>query len=110
MKHFFIASILVLSTCIPPAPAQTSEISTNYSTLWLMQWLHNCSTALAPTYTAKGFPYQLAMQKSVYDCACVIDKFRTYFSQAEAENMKVEDRQLFSERYTQECLGIIRGT
>ena len=53
---------------------------------------------------------QFAMQKSVYDCACVIDKFRVNFSQAEADNMTIEDRQLFSERFTQQCLGLISGT
>ena len=106
---YLVAFIILLSTCAPPAPAQTSEISTNYSTLLLMQWLHQCSTALSPSYQMRGMPHQLAMQKSVQDCACVIDKFRTNFSQAEADGMAVEDRQLFSEQYTQECLGVIKG-
>ena len=106
---YLTAFILLLSTC-PPTPAQTSNISENYSTMWLMQWLHDCSTALAPSYQMRGMPEHFAMQKSVYDCACVIDKFRTNFSQAEADRMAVEDRQLFSERYTQECLGIITDT
>ena len=78
--------------------------------MWLMQWLHDCSTNLSPTYMMRGYPQNLAMQKSIYDCACVIDKFRTNFSQAEADNMTVPDRQLFSARYTQECLGVITGT
>ena len=106
---YLAAFILLLSTCTP-SPAQTSDISKNYSTMWLMQWLHNCSHALAPSYQMRGMTEQFAMQKAVYDCACVIDKFRMNFSQAEADNMTVPDRQLFSERYTQECLGIITGT
>ena len=107
---YLAAFVLLLSTCTPPAPAQTSEISTNYSTMWLMQWLHNCSNVLAPSYRMRGMTDDFAMQKSVYDCACVIDKFRENFSQAEADNMTVQDRQLFSEQYTQQCLGIITGT
>ena len=106
---YLAAFLFLLSTCTP-CPAQTSDISENYSTMWLMQWLHNCSTALAPTYQMRGIPEHFAMQKSVYNCACVIDKFRVNFSQAEADNMSVEDRQLFSERYTLECLGRITGT
>ena len=72
-----------------------------------MQWLHNCSQALLPSYTSKGVPYQIAIRKSVQDCACVIDKFRINFSQKESENMLPEERMLFSENYTKECLGII---
>ena len=96
--------------CVMPPIAPATDVSNNYSTMWLMQWLHQCSHALAPSYSMRGLPQQYAMQKSIQDCACVIDKFRVNFSQAEADAMAVEDRQLFSEQFTQECLGLISGT
>ena len=112
MRNLLFIAMFAISFCaMPPiAPANTKNISSNYSTMWLMQWLHECSTALSPSYAMRGLPQQYAMQKAVQDCACVIDKFRENFSQSEADGMAVEDRQLFSEQYTIECLGAFKGT
>ena len=101
---YLVALALVVTTCVPIAPASTSENSTSYSTMWLIQWVYNCSQLLAPTYEMRGMNSQFALQKSIYDCSCVVDKFRQSFSQPEVENMSVEDRRLFSEQFTIQCL------
>jgi hypothetical protein len=114
MKKLLLILLTSVSMCvmppIVPAIVPASDVSQNYSTMWLMQWLHQCSSALSPSYRIRGLPEQQAMQKSIYDCSCVIDKFRSNFSQAEVDSMFVEDRHLFSEQYTKDCLGVVTGT
>lgn len=108
MKYFILASVLILSTCLPPvSPAsEASENSASYPTYFLVQWVYNCMQSIVPQYQAEGMPQQFAASLAMTHCSCVIDEFRKAFSQTEVMGMSVEDRAAFGEGYAGKCIGV----
>lgn len=112
MKYYIIASLLVLSTCFPPAtPASDSgENSASFHTEFLVQWVYNCMQAIVPSYERQGMPPQFAASMGMTHCSCVIDEFRKAFSQMEVISMSPQDRAAFGEGYAAQCIGVQKGT
>jgi hypothetical protein len=92
----------------PIAPAH--EESNEYQTIFLLQWVYQCSEQLKWDYLSQGLPNQLALQMSIQNCSCMIDNYRQNFSQPEVINMTQEDRTAFGEEYARICLNFIKSS
>jgi hypothetical protein len=92
----------------PIAPAH--EGSNEYQTIFLLQWVYQCSEQLKLQYMQNGAPHQFALQMSIQNCSCMIDNYRSNFSQPEVMNMSYEDRTAFGEEYAKICLNVIKSS
>ena len=104
MKNLLVSFLLVLGllTCSPPAYTQEKK-TLDYPSLYIAQWVHQCSGALFPMFYNEGTPKPYAVQLAAQSCSCVIDEFRRNFLWLEVQTMSDEDRALFSERYALNC-------
>jgi hypothetical protein len=104
MKLFAISFLIIIGlfACSPPAYTQDNK-TLDYPSLYLAQWVYNCSQALYPMFFNQGTPRPFAMQLAAESCACVVDNFRKNFSWLEVQTMLREDRALFSETYAHKC-------
>jgi len=82
----------------------------DYKTLFLLQWVYNCSENLKPSYMIRGFDQATSLQMSIHSCSCVIDQFREYHPYGELIIMTDQDRLAFSERYAKICSGVVEST
>ena len=104
MKNLLISFLLIggLFTCSPPAYTQ-DEKPLEYPSLYIAQWVYQCSEALSPMFYNQGTPKHYAVQLAAQSCSCVIDEFRKNFLWLEVQTMSSEDRALFSETYAYKC-------
>ena len=107
---YLITLLFVLSTCVMPPIAPAHEESNEYQTIFLLQWVYQCSEQLKWDYLSQGFPNQLALQMSIQNCSCMIDNYRHNFTQPEVVNMTQEDRTAFGEEYARICLNVIKSS
>ena len=105
---YLLTFLFVLSTCAMPPIAPAHEGSDEYQTIFLLQWVYQCSEQLKLQYMGDGIPHQFALQMSIQNCSCMIDNYRQNFSQPEVINMSYEDRTAFGEEYAKICLNIIK--
>ena len=108
MKKLILVLVLSLSVCAMPPLAPAHEGSNEYQTIFLLQWVYQCSEQLKLQYMGDGTPHQFALQMSIQNCSCMIDSYRQNFSQPEVINMSYEDRTAFGEEYAKICLNIIK--
>lgn len=102
MKNFILILFLVLTTCLTPAYSQDNK-TLEYPSLYIAQWVYQCSQALYPMFQSNGAPQQYAIHLAAQSCSCVIDEFRKNFLWLEVQTMSAEDRALFSENYAVGC-------
>ena len=106
MKLFTTSFLIIIGlfACSPPAYTQDNK-TLDYPTLYLAQWVYNCSQALYPMYYNMGAPKDFAIRLAAQNCSCVVDEFRKNFTWLEVQTMSVEDRALFSETFANICGG-----
>lgn len=102
MKNIILVCFLVLTTCSTPAYSQDNK-TLEYPSLYIAQWVYQCSQALYPMYMNNGAPQPYAIHLAAQSCSCVIDEFRKNFLWLEVQTMSQEDRALFSENYAVGC-------
>ena len=110
MKKLVLSVILSLSFCAMPPIAPAHEGSNEYQTIFLLQWVYQCSEQLKLQYMQNGTPHQFALQMSIQNCSCMIDNYRSNFSQPEVMNMSYQDRTAFGEEYAKICLNVIKSS
>lgn len=105
MKKFLAIGLLLLPTVLQGV--ERAE----YKTLFLIQWVYNCSQQMSPHYQMTyGLPSPIALQEAIKACSCVIDKFREDFSYEAITGLPAEERAQFGEGYSAQCLGYTTGT
>lgn len=102
MKNLILICFLVLTTCFTPAHSQDNK-TLAYPSLYIAQWVYQCSEALYPMFLNDGAPQPYAIHLAAQSCSCVIDEFRRNFLWLEVQTMSKEDRALFSENYAVGC-------
>tara|TARA_B100001094_G_C18020585_1_gene714888 strand:+ start:196 stop:528 length:333 start_codon:yes stop_codon:yes gene_type:complete len=107
MRKIFLIAIAAISYCAMPPIAPAHKQSSEYQTLFILQWVYECSEKLKVQYTNRGTPHHYALQMSIQNCSCMIDNYRTNFTQPEVVNMSYQDRTYFGEEYAKICLNII---
>lgn len=110
MKKLTLSVILSLSFCAMPPIAPAHDRSDDYQTIFLLQWVYQCSEQIKYDYALKGLPPQLALQMAIQNCSCMIDNYRANFTQPEIQNMTFEDRAAFGEEYAKICLNVIKSS
>ena len=102
MKNIILVCFLFLTTCSTPAYSQDNK-TLEYPSLYIAQWVYQCSQALYPMYLNNGAPQPYAIHLAAQSCSCVIDEFRKNFLWLEVQTMSKADRALFSENYAVGC-------
>jgi hypothetical protein len=102
VKNFILVLFFVLTTCSTPAYSQDNK-TLEYPSLYIAQWVYQCSQALYPMYMNNGAPQPYAINLAAQSCSCVIDEFRKHFLWLEVQTMSKEDRALFTENYAVGC-------
>tara|TARA_R100001129_G_C5291823_1_gene239890 strand:- start:259 stop:588 length:330 start_codon:yes stop_codon:yes gene_type:complete len=107
MKIIFFIFVLILTSCLKPAYSHDNE-SVKYSSLYLAQWIYQCSEALTPMFYNQGTPKHYAVQLAAQSCSCVIDQFRQDYTQNEVMALTYEERAERSFYYAKVCGGQIK--
>lgn len=108
MRSFILLIVIIFTTCTIPPVSPAHEESNEFQTIFLLQWVYQCSEKLKLQYMQGGTPHQFALQMSIQNCSCMIDNYRTNFSQPEVINMSYQDRVTFGEEFAKICLNIIK--
>lgn len=98
--------LALLSTCGLPPPAYSQEKlrEVNYPTLFLLQWTYQCSQQMQPQFLYRGMPQHLALQFSIQQCSCVIDKFREHYRYEQVLDMDEGQKLSAADQMTKKCM------